>query len=70
MLLAAESLGLGSCWVYFVLLAFQSSRADELRRMLKMPEGYKPYSSAVFGVKDEMIAEAPDRKPNLVTLIP
>lgn len=69
LLLAAESIGLGSCWIFFVQLAFYSSQGPELRTELKIPEGYKPYDSAVLGYKKEAVVNVPDRKPNLVTYI-
>lgn len=34
---------------------------------LKIPNGYKPLSSAVFGYKKTKTPNAPERKPNLVT---
>ncbi|WP_424359846.1 nitroreductase family protein [Methanocella sp. MCL-LM] len=69
MLIAAESVGLGSCWIYFVLMAFYSPQGAELRKELKIPEGYRPYDSAVFGYKKGPAPEAPERKPNLITYI-
>lgn len=69
LLLAAESIGLGTCWIFFVLLAFRSPRGSELRKELKIPDGYKPYYSAVFGYKNAETIKAPDRKPNLITYI-
>lgn len=69
LLLAAESIGLGSCWIYFVLLAFNSPQGGELRKELRIPEGYKPYCSAVFGYKNIECVDAPDRKPGLITYI-
>lgn len=69
MLLAAESIGLGSCWILIVLLAFKSPQGSELRKELKIPEGYKPYDSAVFGYKKDAVVNVPDRKPNLITYI-
>ncbi len=69
MLIAAESIGLGSCWIFFVLLAFYSPRGSELRRELKLPDGYKPYDSAVIGYKKALVGNAPERKPNLITYI-
>lgn len=68
-LLAAESLGLGSCWIFFVLMAFQSAQSTELRRALKIPEGYKPYYSAILGYKEAEIIHVPDRKTNRITYI-
>ena len=69
LLLAAESIGLGSCWIFFVLLAFSSLHGTELRKELKIPEGYKPYYSAVFGYKNVGTVDVPDRKHNLITFI-
>lgn len=69
MLLAAEAMGLGSCWIHFVLFGFYSPQRTELQKELKIPEGYRPYYSAVFGYKKEEGAEAAVRKPNLITYI-
>ena len=69
LLLAAESIGLGSCWIFFVLLAFYSRKGSALRKELKIPEGYKPYYSAVFGYKKAAEVVVPDRKSNLITYI-
>ncbi|NPV91022.1 MAG: nitroreductase family protein [Firmicutes bacterium] len=69
LLIAAESVGLGSCWIFFVLMAFDSPQGPELRKELKIPDGYRPYSSAVFGYKKGASAKAPERKPNLITCI-
>lgn len=69
MLLAAESIGLGTCWIFFVLLAFNSAQGYELRKELKIPEGYRPYFSTVLGYKKAEAVKAPDRKPNLITYI-
>lgn len=69
LLLAAESIGLGSCWIFFVLLAFNSPQGSELRKVLKIPEGYKPYYAAVLGYKKAAVVNVPNRKPNLITYI-
>jgi nitroreductase len=69
MLIAAESLGIGSCWIFFVLMAFMSAQGPELRKELKIPEGYRPYDAAVFGYKNAPAPKAPDRKPDLATYI-
>jgi nitroreductase len=69
LLLAAESIGLGSCWIFFVLLAFYSQQGADLRKELKIPEGYKPSSSAVLGYKKVAVNAAPDRKHNLISYI-
>jgi nitroreductase len=69
LLLDAESIGLGSCWIFFVLLAFYSPQGPELRKELKIPEGYKPYDSVVLGYKKDTVIQVLDRKPNLITYI-
>lgn len=51
MLIAAESLDVGACWIYFVLLAFASPFAAELRDSLQLPDGFKPCAAAVMGHK-------------------
>lgn len=67
MLLAAESIGLGSCWTYFVMFALNSPQGSELRKELKIPVGYRPYYAALLGYKNTTVVTAPDRKPNLIT---
>lgn len=68
LLLAAESIGLGSCWIYFVLLAFNSPQGFELRKKL-IPYGYKPFYACVLGYKQDAAVKAPDRKPNVISYI-
>lgn len=41
----------------------------ELRKALKIPEGYRPYDSAVLGYKKDAVVNVPERKPNLITNI-
>ena len=69
LLLAAESIGLGSCWIYFVMFALNSPQGQELRKELAIPEGYKPYSSAALGYKTAAADDAPERKSNLITYV-
>lgn len=69
MLIAAESIGLGSCWIFFVLMAFSSPQGPELRKELKMPDGYKPYYSVLLGYKNAATVNIPERNSNLITYI-
>lgn len=69
LLLAAESIGLGSCWIYFVMFAFNSSQGPELLKELKVPEGYKPYCAAVLGYKNANPTHVSPRKPDRITYI-
>ncbi len=69
MLLAAESIGLGSCWIGFVLVAFNSPKAKEYLKELGIPDGYKPYASVALGYKNVEAVSAPPRKLNLINYI-
>ncbi|GHT93071.1 nitroreductase [Spirochaetia bacterium] len=69
MLLAAESIGLGSCWIYFVLQAFDGDQKNMLLKELKIPEGYAPYTAIVLGYKQDEKTSIPKREKGLVTLI-
>jgi nitroreductase len=62
MLLAAESLGLGSCWLYFPLQAFEKDRNGELLKELKIPQKYKPITSMIIGYKENNETNIPKRK--------
>jgi nitroreductase len=62
MLLAAESVGLGSCWLYFPLQVFKNGKNDELKKELKIPQGFKPITSMVIGYKENDEINIPERK--------
>lgn len=69
MLLAAESVGLGSCWIFFVMLAFGSPQGAALLPELQIPEGYKPMYAAVFGYGKGAVGKIPERKNDLISYI-
>lgn len=69
LLLAAESLGLGSCWVFFDLFAFMTPRGPELLKELKIPAEYKPYTSVALGYKQDESVSILERKPDRITYI-
>lgn len=69
LLIAAESIGLGACWIFFVTLAFASPQAVELKKELRIPDGYKPYYAVVLGYKNTEAANMPERNSNLITYI-
>lgn len=69
LLIAAESLGLGTCWLYSVLLAFESPQGAELLKELQIPEGYKPYYSTTLGYKNDPVVHVPEKKANNITYI-
>jgi nitroreductase len=69
MLLAAESIGLGSCWLYFPLQAFDNDKNGELFKELKIAQGFKPITSLVVGYKENNEINIPERKPKNIYYI-
>jgi nitroreductase len=68
-LLAAESIGLGSCWVNLTLFAFGGDKGAQFKQQLGVPAGYKPFSSVVLGYKRIETVNVPARKENLLNYI-
>jgi nitroreductase len=62
MLLASESIGLGACWLYFPLQAFDGDKKDELLNELKIPNGFKPFTSMIVGYKENNEINIPERE--------
>ena len=67
MLLAAEGMGLGSCWIG--LTRFFFSDKDKVQDLLKLPEGYEPFYSVCIGHKKVQPDHGPKRKEGLVAYI-
>ena len=51
MLIAAESLGIGSCWIGFARYLFTGDKEDYYKEKLSIPEGYMPYHGIALGYK-------------------
>ena len=68
MLLVAESLGLGSCWVGFAGFPFINGQGQDLCEKLAVPEGFRPLYAVVLGHKQLQNKEVrgPKRKENWV----
>ena len=49
MLLAAHSLGIGSCWIGIISRLMDSPLGPELTRALQIPVGYKPLHAVALG---------------------
>jgi nitroreductase len=47
--LAAEALGIGSCWIHAVNYLYTTVEGKELFKELGIPEGYAPIGSGAFG---------------------
>lgn len=69
MLLAAHSLGIGSCWIGTVGILGMSKRADEYAFELKIPKGYAPFFGVTLGYSASESPEAPPRKEGVVTIL-
>ncbi len=68
-MLAAESLDVASCWIYFTLMSFHSEEGAKLREELKIPAGFKPITSIVLGYRKSKKPKAAKRKPDTITYI-
>jgi nitroreductase len=69
MLLAAEVIGLGSCWLYFPLQAFEPDCDEELLKELRIPNEYKPITSIIVGYKENIEINIPERKTENIVFI-
>lgn len=68
MFLAAESIGVGSCWIHAIAGILNSEEGRGLRSELGISDEYMAYCSGSFGYK-AMEATAPERKQNIVKII-
>jgi nitroreductase len=62
MLVAAQSLGVSSCWAYFPIFAFHGDEADSWRKELHIPAGFKPCASVLLGYRAEELTEETDER--------
>ncbi len=66
-LLSAESLNIGSCWIGLARFVFE---LEEERSKLDIPKEYKPYYAICLGYKTRnAISKGPKRKENIVNYI-
>jgi len=66
-LLTAESIGIGSCWIGFVNFFFALPDVKKL----KIPDNYQPYFAVTLGYKDNSVSvtTGPKRKPDVTNYI-
>jgi len=69
MMVAAYSLGVGSCWVNMIGALFASEKGSQWKKDLGIPEGYKPLYSTPLGYSAVQDVQAPARKENAVNYI-
>ncbi|MBN1133925.1 MAG: nitroreductase family protein [Methanosarcinaceae archaeon] len=69
MLIAAESLGIGACWIGMVNFVFMSEKCAAYAKELGIPEDFKPYYAIALGYKKRKILNALPRRENTVNYI-
>lgn len=71
MMVAAASLGIGSCWTHAAILFHSSAKGKEAFRELGImfPERHELYAAAAFGYPAEGWPEAPPKRADCVTVM-
>jgi nitroreductase len=67
MLLAAHSLGIGSCWIGTVGILGTSKHADYYATELSIPKGYAPFFGVTLGYSVSEGLEVPPRREGVLT---
>ncbi len=68
-LLAAESLNIGSCWIGLANFALKGEKASDYKKQLELPEGFDPCFTIALGYKKTTTTAAPERKVNTVNYV-
>lgn len=68
-LLAAQSINLGTCWIGFMDNLFNGKNDDKYSEKLQIPKGYKPKQAIAIGYKKIENTKAALRKENSVSYI-
>jgi nitroreductase len=68
-LLASESLNIGSCWISGLDLLAATDEGCPVIEKLNIPDGYKPYFSVALGFKKNEKSKAAPRKENIINYI-
>ena len=66
LMLAAHSLGLGSCWIHRAKESFESAEGKELLASLGIEGDYEGIGNCVIGYPDKLPAEQKPRKDNYI----
>ncbi|MCF0121159.1 MAG: nitroreductase family protein, partial [Oscillospiraceae bacterium] len=66
---AAQSLGLGTCYIASFTFCLSSPLGDFMYEALKLPEGYKPLFAVAVGYPDETPNERAPRREGTVAYI-
>lgn len=69
LMLAAHSLGIGSCWIHRAKEEFERAEGLEILRSLGIESEYEGIGHCVLGYVDEEYPKAPERKENWIYYI-
>lgn len=69
MMLAAESLGIGSCWIGLITYLFKKEQGEKFIKQLEIPDGYEPYYAMTLGYKKYPNPKPQPRRENTVNYI-
>ncbi|MBU5593139.1 nitroreductase family protein [Clostridium sp. MSJ-4] len=69
MLIAGESLGIGSCWIGFIEYLLNSEEGKDFLYELKIPEGFRQIHAVALGYKKNNSTNGPIRRENTITYI-
>ncbi|PKM82323.1 MAG: hypothetical protein CVU89_04780 [Firmicutes bacterium HGW-Firmicutes-14] len=68
-LIAAESLNIGSCWIGSVLRLFMTEEGNKFLKELGVPEGYLPVCAIALGYKADENKGATERSRDVINFI-
>ena len=68
MLNAAESLGLGACWVHRARQMFESEEGKSLMKQWGLPETMKAIGNCILGYKDAEPMEKPRKEGRIIKI--
>lgn len=68
MLNAAESLGLGACWVHRARQMFESEEGKELMKQWGLPETMKGIGNCILGYRDAEPMEKPRKEGRIIKI--
>jgi len=69
LMLAAHSMGIGSCWIHRAKEEFESDEGKEILKSLDIEGNYEGIGHCVLGYTDSDLAKIPERKPDRVYYI-
>ena len=69
MLIQAESMDIGSCWIGLISYLLNSNEGAEIVELLKIPKGYKEIHAVCLGYRKNNNANAPTRKEGTVNYV-